>query len=208
MKYIFKGPTRKQCHVTANSHYWQKITNLDPEVFCCKIWSKIVCYVNKHEIWTKYGILSHWRHHTKITKTPKGVFAVLSFNWRYPVCDFFWLNHWMKAGAKPNNMVLPILSVRCLNHFIRQLLWPQNTNNIATLFIERPQIWASSTECGMIAFADCSHSLLTLGTNCHKWLNCLFVRVLYWLAALHQLPCFHNHLAKNPDYLGSFLWFK
>ena len=35
-----------------------------------------------------------------------------------------------------------------------------------------------------------------------------FVRVLYWAAALHQVSCFHNHLAKkNPAYLGYVLCF-
>ena len=42
--------------------------------------------------------------------------------------------------------------------------------NIATLFIVLRQICDSSTERGMIAFGDCSWSLLTsLGAICHKW---------------------------------------
>ena len=49
----------------------------------------------------------------------------------------------------------------------------------------------------MVVFVDCSWSLLTsLGTGCHKWLNCLFVLVLNWVAVLHQVLCFHNHMTK------------
>ena len=60
----------------------------------------------------------------------------------------------------------------------------------------------------MIVFVYCSQSLSTsLGTGCHKWLNCLFVWVFTWVAVLHQVLCFHNHMAKN-DHLGSFLCFK
>ena len=29
------------------------------------------------------------------------------------------------------------------------------------------------------------------------WLNCLFVRVLNWVAVLHQVLCFHNHVEKT-----------
>ena len=75
-------------------------------------------------------------------------------------------------------------------------------------FIEWRQICASFTEWGMIVFVDCSWSLLaSLGTGCHKWLNYLLVRVLIWVAVLHQVLCFHNHMAKN-DHLGSFYGFK
>ena len=35
------------------------------------------------------------------------------------------LNHWMKAGVKPNNVVIPVLTVHCLNHIFRKLLWPR-----------------------------------------------------------------------------------
>ena len=85
---ISKDPTRNRCHVTAINIIGKRTPNLEPEVFCCKIWSKIISYCHKHEIWPKYGILSHWYLHTKLKKTPKGVFAVLSTSWRYPVCDF------------------------------------------------------------------------------------------------------------------------
>ena len=96
-------------------------------------------------------------------------------------------NHWMKVGVKRNNMVIPILTVHCLNHIFRKRLWPWNTKNVAILFMELHQIVAPFTEWGMIVFVDCSQSLLTsLGTGCHKWLNCLFVWVLTWVAVLHQ----------------------
>ena len=79
---------------------------------------------------------------------------------------------------------------------------------VNTPFIQWHQICASSTECRMIVFADCSKSLFSsLGNSCHRWLNCLFVRVLYWVIALHQVPCFHNHLAKTIVW-GPFLWFQ
>ena len=124
IKIHIQGPTRNRCHVTAIDIIGKRTPELDPVVFCCKIWSKIISYLNKHEIWPKYSILSQWWIHTKLKKTSKGVFAVLSSSWRYPVCDFFGLNHWMKAGVKPNDMVIPILSVHCLNHIFRQLPWP------------------------------------------------------------------------------------
>ena len=53
-------------------------------------------------------------------------------------------------------------------------------------------------------------SLLTsLGTGYHKWQNCLFVRVLNWVAVLHQVLCFLNHMAKKtPIIWGPFYGFK
>ena len=88
VRHISEGPTRNRCHVTTINIIGWMTPNLDPEVFCCKMWSKIVSYLNKHEIWPKYGILSQWWLHTKLKKTSKGVFAVLSSSWRYPACDF------------------------------------------------------------------------------------------------------------------------
>ena len=88
VRYISKGPTSNQYHVTAIDIIGKRNPNLDPEVFCCEIWSKIVSYLNKYEIWPKYGILSQRWLHTKLKKTSKGVFAVLSPSWRYTVCDF------------------------------------------------------------------------------------------------------------------------
>ena len=89
VRYIPEGPTRNLCHLAAIVIIGKRVPNLDPEVFCCKIWSKIHCYLNKHEIWPKYGILSQWWLHTELKKTPKSVFAVLSSSWRYPACDFW-----------------------------------------------------------------------------------------------------------------------
>ena len=61
----------------------------------------------------------------------------------------------------------------------------------------------------MIVFVDCSYSLLTsLGTGCHKWLNCVFARVLNWVAVLHQVLCFHNHMTKKRSLGCPFLWFQ
>ena len=154
-----------RCLVTAIVIIGKKTPNLDPEVFCCKIWSKIVYYLNtlrprqngrhfemyflewkcmnfdQDFSWNVFlmfelSIFPHWfrswlgtdqatthylnqwwleyrriyaslglnevinmkygniRHlsqcwlHTKLTKTSKVVFAVLSSSWRYPVCDF------------------------------------------------------------------------------------------------------------------------
>ena len=37
--------------------------------------------------------------------------------------------------------------------------------------------------------------------------GCVFVRVLNWVAELHQVLCFHNHMAKN-DHLGTFYGIK
>ena len=49
----------------------------------------------------------------------------------------------------------------------------------------------------MIVFDGCSQSLFTsLGNGCHEWPNCLFVRVLNWVAVLCQVLCFHYHMAK------------
>ena len=49
---------RNRCHVTAIDIIGWITPNLDPEVFCCKFWSKIISDFNKHEMWPKYGILS------------------------------------------------------------------------------------------------------------------------------------------------------
>ena len=78
VRYISGGPTRNWCHVTAIDIIGRRTPNRDAEVFCCKIWSKIVSYFNKHEIWPKYGILSQWSLHTKLYITTKCVFTVLS----------------------------------------------------------------------------------------------------------------------------------
>ena len=87
--YISKGLTRNRCHVTAIDMIGKRTSNLDREVFCCKCWSKIISYLNKHELWPKYGLLSQWWLHTKSKKTPRGVLAVLSSSWRHPVCAFW-----------------------------------------------------------------------------------------------------------------------
>ena len=47
---ISEGPKRNQCYVTAIDIIGRRGPNLDPDVFCCKIWSKIVSYLNKHKI--------------------------------------------------------------------------------------------------------------------------------------------------------------
>ena len=88
VRYISEGPMRNQCHVTAINIIGRRTPNLDLDVFCCKIWSKIVFYLNKHELWPKFGILSKWWLHAELNKTSKCVFTVLSSCWRYHVCDF------------------------------------------------------------------------------------------------------------------------
>ena len=127
---ISKGPTRNRCRVTATDIIGKRTPYLDPEVLCCKIWSRIVLCLDKHEIGPKYGILSQWWLHTKSTKTSQ--YTVLLSSWRYHVYDFFGLNHLMKAGIKLNDTVTPLVSVHYLNHIFRQLLWPLKTKNIAT----------------------------------------------------------------------------
>ena len=86
--YISEGPTRNRCHVIAMiaiDIIGMRTPNLDPEVICCKVWSKVVSYLNEQEIWSKYGILSQWW----LQKKPStGVLAVLSFSWGYPVNYF------------------------------------------------------------------------------------------------------------------------
>ena len=49
--------------------------------------------------------------------------------------------------------------------------------------------------------------MTSLATGFHKWLNCLFVWVLNRVAVLHQVLCFHNHMAK-PIIWGPFYCFK
>ena len=88
VRYISKGPTRNRCHVTAIGIISKRTPNLNAEVFCCKIRSKIMSYLDKHEIWPKYGILSQWWLSTWLEKTSKVVFAVLSASWKYILCDF------------------------------------------------------------------------------------------------------------------------
>ena len=89
VRYTSEGSTRNLCHVTAIDIIGRWTPNLNPEVFCCKIWSKIISYLNEHEIWPKYAILSQWWLYTKFNNISKCVFAVLSSSWRYSVCDFF-----------------------------------------------------------------------------------------------------------------------
>ena len=63
-------------------------------------------------------------------------------------------------------------------------------------------------EWGMIVFVHCSWSLLTsTRTGCHKWLNCLFVRVLNWVAVLHQVLCSQPY-GKKTIIWGPFYGFK
>ena len=124
VRWISEGPTRDRCHVTAIDIIGRRTPNSDPEVSCCKIWSKIVSYLYKLDIWPKYGILSQWRLLTKLNKTSQCVLAVLFYNCRNPVCDFLGVNHWMKTGVKPNCMIIQMLTVHCLTHIFRKLLWP------------------------------------------------------------------------------------
>ena len=88
VRYISEGPTRNRCHVTVIDLIGRRTPDLDPEVFCCKIWSKIVSYLNKYEIWPKYGILNQWWLHTNLNEIWNSVFVALSSSWKYPVCDF------------------------------------------------------------------------------------------------------------------------
>ena len=136
VRHISEGPTCNRCHVTAINMIGWMTPNLDAEVFCCKMWSKIAFYLNKHEIWPKNGILSQWWLHTILKKTSKGAFSSIVLQLKIPCVWLFRLNHWMKAGFKPNNVALPILNVHCLSHIFQKLLWPKNTKNIATRFIE------------------------------------------------------------------------
>ena len=130
---ISEGPMCNRCHVTAIDIIDRRTPNLNPEVFCCKIWSKIISYLDKHEIWPKYGILSQWWLHTQSKKHQK-----LCLQYSPPVedtlCVTFGLNHWMKACVKPNNMVMPILIIHCPNRIFRKLLSALNIKNIAILF--------------------------------------------------------------------------
>ena len=86
---ISEGPTSNQCHVTAIESIGRRNLNLDPEVFCGKVCSKIDSYLNKHEIWPKCAILSRWWLHTKLKRIPKGVFEALSSSWIFRVSDFW-----------------------------------------------------------------------------------------------------------------------
>ena len=60
------GPMRKRCHVAAIDIIGRRILNLDPEVYCCTIWSTIFSYLNEHDIWPNYDILSQWLLHANL----------------------------------------------------------------------------------------------------------------------------------------------
>ena len=92
VRYISKGPTRNRCHVTAIDIIDRRTPNLDPDVFCCEIWSKIVSYLNKHELWQKYSFLSQWWIHTTLKKTPK-VCSQYSPPVEDIMCVIFWISH-------------------------------------------------------------------------------------------------------------------
>ena len=89
VRYISKGPARNWCHVTAIDMIGCRNPNLDPEIFCCKVWSKIFSKLNKHEIRQEYVILNQRGLHTKLQKTSISAFALLPSSWRYHVSDFF-----------------------------------------------------------------------------------------------------------------------
>ena len=166
VRYISEGPTRKRCHVTAIDIIGRRTPNLDPEVFCCKIWSKIVSYLNKHEIWPKYGILSQWWLHAKLTKTSIYVLALLSHSWRYPVCDFLgWSIEWKLVSN-------PIIWLYQFWLFTVSITYSRNycaQEYSHTFYRVTPNM------CIIYVMGNyCFCWLLTsLGTGCHKWLNCL-----------------------------------
>ena len=107
---------------------------------------------------------------------------------KIPCVWLFGPNHWMKAGVKPNNMVIPILTVHCLNHIFRKRLnqwWLIYWRIYASLGLNELKHQEHSHAFYRVTpniciiyrmrndfFVDCSQSLLTsLGTGCHKWLN-------------------------------------
>ena len=114
VRYIFEGPTRNRCQVTAIDIIGRLTPNLDPEVFCCNLWSKKISYLIKHLIWPKYGILSQ-RWHQTILNIKMCVLSTL-LQLKIPCVWLSGLNHWMKSGGKPNDMIIPILTVHCINH--------------------------------------------------------------------------------------------
>ena len=90
-------------------------------------------------------------------------------------CVTYGLNNWMKAGVKPN-MVISILSVHCLNNIFPHHL--QNEECLPLLTVPN----------------RCWHQYGLVDTS--DWIAVL-CGVLYRVAALHQVPCFHNHMTKT-----------
>ena len=88
------------------------------------------------------------------------------------------------------------------------MLWLLDCNNILMYCKEWHHICAASTKWGIVVFVECSKSLMiSLETSCHKWVNCLFVRVLYWVAAPHKVLCLLNYTQKAIIW-GPFYGFK
>ena len=85
-KIHIREPHAQPVSCDSHGHNWQEDPNF---AFCCKVWSKIVSYLNKHEILPKDGVLSHGWLHTKSRKRSKGGPTVLSSSWRCPVNDFW-----------------------------------------------------------------------------------------------------------------------
>ena len=74
----------------------------------------------------KYGQIQHFKPMMTSYQIKDNIKSVLQ-NSPPPedtLCVTFGLNHLIKACVKPNKMVIPILSVLCLNHISRELLWP------------------------------------------------------------------------------------
>ena len=143
---------------------------------------------------------------------------------KIPCVWLFGPNHWMKAGVKPNNMVIPILTVHCLNHIFRKRLtqwWLIYWRIYASLGLNELKHQEHSHAFYRVTpniciiyrmrndfFVDCSQWLLTsLGTGCHKWLNRPFCVGIDLGRCTSPSTVFHNHMTKN-DHLRSFLCFK
>ena len=124
---------------------------------------------------------------------------------KIPCVWLFGLNHWMKAGVKPNNMVIPILSVHRLSHISGNCCGLKHQEYSHTFYRVTPNMciiyrMRNDYLCWLFLVA-----VDIIRASCRKWLNCLFVRVLYWVAAMHQVPWFHNHLAKKRSFVVPFM---
>ena len=104
------------------------------------------------------------------------MFTVLSSSWRYPVCDFFGqIIEWKLVSN-------PIIWLYQFWLFTVSVTFAGNCCGLKHQEYSHTFYRMTANMCIIYRM-----SLLTsLGTSCHKWLNCLFVRVLYWVAALHK----------------------
>ena len=88
VRYKSEVPGHNHFHMTDTDILGWRNPKMDPGVFYSKGWSKIFSYLSEHKMWPKFGILRQWQFHTKLKKTSKILFAVLSSSCSFLESDF------------------------------------------------------------------------------------------------------------------------